>query len=290
MFFLATADAHGRPTAPTRAATPGFVRVLDARRSRSPATTATACSSRWATSLVNPEVGLLFIDFERRRGCASTAPRPISPTTRCSSLARAQLVVRVTRARGLPQLPALHPPVRAGRAFALRPAHGGGAAGAGLDAHRLGARRAAGELVVRGAPLNVNGWLGREGVRDGFRRPRAREERRHRRSSAWSRGSSMAAGPGAARSTKFGDFVDLGHATGVDIDESHRPRGKRRSWPTEARRRRRNPPDPPLPSSPLTFAGHAAPRPGRRTVRPRRARSRCAAPRVSRSPRRPARS
>ena len=49
MFFLATADAEGRPDCSYKGGAPGFVRVVDQGRSRFRATTATACSAAWAT-------------------------------------------------------------------------------------------------------------------------------------------------------------------------------------------------------------------------------------------------
>ena len=50
MFFLATADAEGRPNCSYKGGEPGFVRVVDAEHaSCSRTTTATACSCRSAT-------------------------------------------------------------------------------------------------------------------------------------------------------------------------------------------------------------------------------------------------
>ena len=49
MFFLATADADGRPQCSYKGGDPGFVRVLTSRRSPSRATTATGCTSASAT-------------------------------------------------------------------------------------------------------------------------------------------------------------------------------------------------------------------------------------------------
>ena len=49
MFFLSTIDHQGRPTVSYKGATPGLFAFLTIRRSRFPATTATACSIPWAT-------------------------------------------------------------------------------------------------------------------------------------------------------------------------------------------------------------------------------------------------
>ena len=50
MFFLATADAEGRPDCSYKGGRPGFVRVLDPPPWPSRAMTATACSRAWAIS------------------------------------------------------------------------------------------------------------------------------------------------------------------------------------------------------------------------------------------------
>ena len=51
MFFIATADAHGRPQCSYKGGEPGFVRVLDEHTlAFPPATTAMACTSLPATS------------------------------------------------------------------------------------------------------------------------------------------------------------------------------------------------------------------------------------------------
>ena len=49
MFFLSTIDHQADRLCPTRAATQGLFAFLTIRRSRFPATTATACSILWAT-------------------------------------------------------------------------------------------------------------------------------------------------------------------------------------------------------------------------------------------------
>jgi uncharacterized protein len=67
MFFLATADEHGRPTCSYKGGDPGFVRVLDERTVAFPAYDGNGMFLSAGNVLVNPEVGLLFISFERRR-------------------------------------------------------------------------------------------------------------------------------------------------------------------------------------------------------------------------------
>jgi uncharacterized protein len=67
MFFLATADEHGRPTCSYKGGDPGFVRVLDPRSLAFPGYDGNGMFLSLGNALVNPEVGLLFIDFQRRR-------------------------------------------------------------------------------------------------------------------------------------------------------------------------------------------------------------------------------
>ena len=78
MFFLATADEQGRPNCSYKGGDPGFVRVLDERTLAFPGYDGNGMFLSLGNALVNPEVGLLFICFERRRrlrlnGTASVA-------------------------------------------------------------------------------------------------------------------------------------------------------------------------------------------------------------------------
>jgi uncharacterized protein len=67
MFFLATADADGRPSCSYKGGEPGFVRVLDERTLAFPNYDGNGMYLSLGNTLVNPEVGMLFIDFERGR-------------------------------------------------------------------------------------------------------------------------------------------------------------------------------------------------------------------------------
>jgi predicted pyridoxine 5'-phosphate oxidase superfamily flavin-nucleotide-binding protein len=67
MFFLATADAEGRPSCSYKGGDPGFVRVLDERTIAFPDYDGNGMFLSLGNALVNPEVGLLFVSFERRR-------------------------------------------------------------------------------------------------------------------------------------------------------------------------------------------------------------------------------
>ncbi|MFA6576996.1 MAG: pyridoxamine 5'-phosphate oxidase family protein, partial [Nocardioides sp.] len=65
MFFLATADAEGRPTCSYKGGDPGFVRVLDPHTLAFPNYDGNGMYLSTGNVLVNPHVGLLFIDLER---------------------------------------------------------------------------------------------------------------------------------------------------------------------------------------------------------------------------------
>ena len=65
MFFLATADAEGRPTCSYKGGEPGFVRVLDPHTLAFPHYDGNGMYLSTGNVLVNPHVGMLFIDFER---------------------------------------------------------------------------------------------------------------------------------------------------------------------------------------------------------------------------------
>lgn len=67
MFFLATADTEGRPSCSYKGGDPGFVRVLDPGTVAFPNYDGNGMFLSAGNLLVNPSVGLLFIDFEQRR-------------------------------------------------------------------------------------------------------------------------------------------------------------------------------------------------------------------------------
>jgi predicted pyridoxine 5'-phosphate oxidase superfamily flavin-nucleotide-binding protein len=106
MFFIATADAEGRPQCSYKGGDPGFVRVLDERTIAFPVYDGNGMYLTAGNALVNPHVGLLFIDFERRRrlrlnGVASIADG--DPLV--DEYPEAQLVVRVEANEVFPNCP-----------------------------------------------------------------------------------------------------------------------------------------------------------------------------------------
>ncbi len=144
MFFLSTADAEGRPTCSYKGGDPGFVRVLDPHTLAFPNYDGNGMYLSTGNVLVNPHVGMLFIDFERghRMRLEGTASIDLADPLR-SEYAEAQFVVRVRARAVYPELPALHPPLHAAAAVEVRAAGGLRHPGTGVEALRLGLRRAA---------------------------------------------------------------------------------------------------------------------------------------------------
>jgi hypothetical protein len=106
MFFLATADAEGRPDCSYKGGLPGFVRVVEPGTLAFPSYDGNGMFKSLGNILVNPAVGLLFIDFEspkrlRVNGRASvSADDPLR-----TQFAGAQLVVRVKAQAIFPNCP-----------------------------------------------------------------------------------------------------------------------------------------------------------------------------------------
>jgi predicted pyridoxine 5'-phosphate oxidase superfamily flavin-nucleotide-binding protein len=65
LFFLATADGAGRPTVSYKGGDPGFVRVPDPTTLAFPLYDGNGMFLSAGNLAVNPNVGLLFLDFER---------------------------------------------------------------------------------------------------------------------------------------------------------------------------------------------------------------------------------
>jgi predicted pyridoxine 5'-phosphate oxidase superfamily flavin-nucleotide-binding protein len=106
LFFLATADADGRPDCSYKGGGAGFVRVVGPDELEFPSYDGNGMFRSLGNVLANPAVGLLFIDFESPRrlrvnGQAALLGGP-------EALARhhgAQLVVRVRAERVFPNCP-----------------------------------------------------------------------------------------------------------------------------------------------------------------------------------------
>ncbi len=106
MFFLATADADGWPDVSYKGGLPGFVRVVDEETLAFPNYDGNGMFKSLGNAIVNPKVGLLFVDFQRPnrmrvQGTASlSADDPLM-----SEFPGAQLIVRIKAERIFPNCP-----------------------------------------------------------------------------------------------------------------------------------------------------------------------------------------
>lgn len=106
MFFLSTADEQGRPDCSYKGGMPGFVRIEDEHTLAFPAYDGNGMFRSLGNILVNPQVGLLFIDFEhpnrlRLNGVASLHYDDAA----LSDYPGAVLLVRVAAERIFPNCP-----------------------------------------------------------------------------------------------------------------------------------------------------------------------------------------
>ena len=108
MFFLATADAQGRPQCSYKGGDPGFVTVVDDRTIAFPNYDGNGMYLSAGNLRVNPHVGLLFVDFSGRpprrlRFNGSASIDPGDPLL--SRYHGAQFVVRVRALQVFPNCP-----------------------------------------------------------------------------------------------------------------------------------------------------------------------------------------
>ena len=108
MFFLATADAEGRPQCAYKGGDPGFVRVLDEHTLAFPNYDGNGMYLSWGNALVNPHVGLLFVDFVSERPSRLRVEGDASVQLEdelAATWPEAQFVVRVRVRRLFPNCP-----------------------------------------------------------------------------------------------------------------------------------------------------------------------------------------
>jgi uncharacterized protein len=106
MFFLATADGEGRPTCSYKGGEPGFVRVVDDRTLAFPNYDGNGMYLSMGNVLVNPAVGLLFIDFARQRRMRVDGTAAIDDQDELLPLyPESQFIVRVTATHIYPNCP-----------------------------------------------------------------------------------------------------------------------------------------------------------------------------------------
>jgi predicted pyridoxine 5'-phosphate oxidase superfamily flavin-nucleotide-binding protein len=113
VFFLATADAEGRPDVNHKGGPPGFVRVTGPSELAFPDYDGNGMFKSLGNIAVNPDVGLLFIDFERPRRLRVNGTASISrDDPLMASTVGAQMIVRVTARAIFPNCPRYIPTMR----------------------------------------------------------------------------------------------------------------------------------------------------------------------------------
>jgi uncharacterized protein len=106
MFFIATADEEGRPQCSYKGGDPGFVRVLDERTIAFPGYDGNGMYLTFGNALVNPQVGLLFVDFEGRKRLRLNGIASIEEEDELlAEYPEAQFVVRVRATEVFPNCP-----------------------------------------------------------------------------------------------------------------------------------------------------------------------------------------
>lgn len=106
MFFVATADADGHPDCSYKGGLPGFVRVLDDHTLAFPDYDGNGMYRSWGNVVVNPKVGLLFLDFENTKRIRVNGTASISPDDPLlSQYPGAVFMLRVTATRIFPNCP-----------------------------------------------------------------------------------------------------------------------------------------------------------------------------------------
>lgn len=106
MFFLATADALGKPDCSYKGGLPGFVRIEDERTLAFPDYNGNGMYRSLGNVLLNRSVALLFIDFERPQRLRILGEATLHDTDPLlTEFAGAQLIVRVRATRIFPNCP-----------------------------------------------------------------------------------------------------------------------------------------------------------------------------------------
>ncbi|MGE3270690.1 MAG: pyridoxamine 5'-phosphate oxidase family protein [Chloroflexota bacterium] len=106
MFFLATADAEGRPNCSYKGGDPGFVRVVGEQTIAFPSYDGNGMYVSAGNTLVNPHVGMLFLDLEAGQRLRLNGEASIDPADPLlAEYPGAELVVRVRVREIFPNCP-----------------------------------------------------------------------------------------------------------------------------------------------------------------------------------------
>jgi uncharacterized protein len=137
-FFIATADAQGRPDCSFKAGMPGFVRVTGACELAFPDYDGNGMFKSLGNLLVNPNIGLLFIAMsDKPKKLRVNGSARVSDTDPLlGETVGAQLIVRVEARAIFPNCPRYIPDDADGRAIDLHATAKMRIAGAGLERFR----------------------------------------------------------------------------------------------------------------------------------------------------------
>jgi uncharacterized protein len=106
MFFLATADAAGRPNCSYKGGDPGFVRVVNDQTLIFPNYDGNGMYISMGNTTENPHVGLLFIDFENQKRLRINGIAEIAPAEAADpGYPEAQFIVKVSVRQVFPNCP-----------------------------------------------------------------------------------------------------------------------------------------------------------------------------------------
>jgi predicted pyridoxine 5'-phosphate oxidase superfamily flavin-nucleotide-binding protein len=106
MFFLATVDPGGRPNCSYKGGDPGFVKVIDERTLAFPNYDGNGMYLSMGNALATREVGMLFVDFERRYRMRVNGTARIDENDELmGSYPYAQFIVRVDVREVFPNCP-----------------------------------------------------------------------------------------------------------------------------------------------------------------------------------------
>jgi hypothetical protein len=105
MFFLATANAAAEPSCSYKGGDPGFVRVIDPTTLVFPDYDGNGMFLSLGNVLENPQIGLLFIDFENRKRLRINGTAAIAPAAGQTDFPEALSVVTVKVRQVFPNCP-----------------------------------------------------------------------------------------------------------------------------------------------------------------------------------------
>lgn len=116
MFFMATSDDEGRLDCNYRGGSPGFVKVMDGRTLLFPDYNGNGSYMSLGNLRVNPNVGMLFIDFETQRRLRVNGRAEIIEDAKVTAQFQgAERVIKVTVEQAFPNCSRyIHRMVRAG--------------------------------------------------------------------------------------------------------------------------------------------------------------------------------